>query len=84
SAADDWLGNTGRNTTYSVMSAERDTTSCESGPAGGSEGSADPELGVFGSQWRKLKENKKLTHKLKCQHQKQRIALFAFSHSTNC
>lgn len=40
------------------MSAERDTTSCESGPAGGSEGSADPELGVFGSQWRKLKENK--------------------------
>lgn len=31
------------------MSAERDTTSCESGPAGGSEGSADPELGVFGS-----------------------------------
>lgn len=44
----------------------------------------DPIFGVFGSQWRKLKENKKLTHKLKYQHQKQQIALFAFSHSTNC
>ncbi|MEF8389144.1 hypothetical protein U9Z80_24945, partial [Escherichia coli] len=54
-AADDWLGNTGRNTTYSVMSAERDTTSCESGPAGGSEGSADPEPGVFGSLEQKRK-----------------------------
>lgn len=49
SVADDWLGNTGRNTTYSVMSAELDTTSCESGPAGGSEGSADPEQPETGS-----------------------------------
>ncbi|PLH41854.1 hypothetical protein B6J27_28930 [Klebsiella pneumoniae] len=55
SAADDWLANTGINTTYSVMSAGMNTTSCEIWPADGSEGSADPSPGVFGSL-REVKE----------------------------
>jgi len=36
------------------MSAELDTTSCESGPAGGSEGSADPEPPETGSSAREM------------------------------
>lgn len=66
------------------LAVEFSTTCCDYRVWRCAEGEEDPELGVFGSQWRKLKENKKLTHKLKCQHQKQQIALFAFSHSTNC
>lgn len=49
SVADDWLENTGRNTTYSVMTAGINTTSCEIWPTDGSEGAADPELAFFGS-----------------------------------
>lgn len=49
SAADDWLANTGINTTYSVMSAGMNTTSCEIWPTDGSEGSADPEPPEIGS-----------------------------------
>ncbi|MCH6616787.1 hypothetical protein BEC95_23480 [Escherichia coli] len=53
SAADDWLANTGINTTYSVMSAGMNTTSCEIWPTDGSEGSADPEQPEIGSQERR-------------------------------
>lgn len=52
SAADDWLAKTGINTTYSVMSACVNTTSCEIWPKDGSEGSADPELTETGSSGR--------------------------------
>lgn len=48
----------GRDTTSSVIAAGNTATSCVSGPLRAGAVPADPELGVFGSQWRKLKENK--------------------------